>query len=86
MPDQDYSLAVALARTIAAEVGTPRFYLEREREVALSRELFTAEPMVAEGLRIVAERGACLGHGLVHVEKVAVDSGALILIEEKVMV
>lgn len=83
MPDQDYSLAVALARRIAAEVGTPRFYLEREREVALSRELFTAEPMVAEGLRIVAERGACLGHGLVHVEKVAVDSGALILIEEK---
>ena len=83
MPDQDYSLAVAQARTIAAEVGTPRFYLEREREVALSRELFTAEPMVAEGLRIVAERGACLGHGLVHVEKVAVDSGALILIEEK---
>ena len=38
--------------------------------------------MIAEGLRIVAERGACLGHGLVHVEKVAVDSGALILIEE----
>lgn len=82
MPDHDYSLAVDLARTIAAEVGTPRFYLEREREVTFSRELFTAEPLIAEGLRIVAERGACLGHGLVHVEKVAVDSGALILIEQ----
>jgi hypothetical protein len=75
-------LAIDLARTIAAAVGTPRFYLEREREVALSRKLFTAEPMIAEGLRIVAERGACLGHGIAHVEKVAIDSGALILIEE----
>ena len=82
MPDQDYSVAVDLSLTIAAAVGTPRFYLEREREVALSRELFTAEPLIKEGLRIVAEQGACPGHGLVHVEKVAVDSGALILIEE----
>ena len=82
MPDQNYSMAIDLARTIAVAVGTPRFYLEREREVALSRKLFTAEPMIAEGLRIVGERGTCLGHGLVHVEKVAVDSGALILIEK----
>ncbi len=75
-------MAIDLSRTIAAEVGTPRFYLEKAREVALSRELFAGEPLIAAGLRLVAERGACLGHGIAHVEKVAVDSGALILIEE----
>jgi len=82
LPDQHYHMAIDLSRTIAAEVGTPRFYIEKAREVALSRELFAGEPLIAGGLRIVAERDACLGHGIAHVEKVAVDSGALILIEE----
>ncbi len=82
MKDQEYRLAIDLARRIAAEVGTPRFPVEKAREVALSRELFATEPVIAAGLRIVAERGECLGHGLVHVEKVAIDAGALILAEE----
>jgi len=82
LPDQEYRRAIDLSRKIAAEVGTPRFYLEREREVALSREWFAAEPLVEEALRIVGERGDCLGHGLIHVRKVAIDVGALILIEE----
>lgn len=81
LPDHEYSRAIDLSRAIAIEVGTPRFYLERAQEVALSRELFADEPMSAAGLQIVAERDACPGHGLVHVEKVAVDSGALVLIE-----
>ena len=82
MPDQEYRRAIDLSRKIAAKVGTPRFYLEREREVALSRKWFAAEPLVEEALRIVEERGDCLGHGLIHVRKVAIDVGALILIEE----
>jgi hypothetical protein len=82
MTDQEYRLAIDLAGRIAAEVGTPRFPVEKAREVALSRELFAAEPVIAAGLRIVAGRGECLGHGLIHVEKVAIDAGALILIEE----
>ncbi len=82
MLDQEYRLAIDLARRIAAEIGTPRFYVEKAREVALSRELFVAEPLIATALRIVAERGACLGHGTIHGEKVAGDIGALILIEE----
>lgn len=82
MPDHEYRRAIDLSRAIAIEVGTPRFYLERAQEVALSRELFANEPMSAAGLRIVAQRDACPGHGLIHVEKVAVDSGALVLIEE----
>jgi hypothetical protein len=82
LPDHEYRRAIDLSRTIAVEVGTPRFYLEKAREVALSRELFADEPMSAVALRIVAERDACPGHGLTHIEKVAVDSGALVLIEE----
>lgn len=81
MPEEEYSRAIALSRKIAADVGTPRFYIERTREVALSRDLFAAEPLVARGLALVAQRGECPGHGLRHVEKVAVDLGALILIE-----
>ena len=82
MPEPEYIRAIDLSRKIAAEVGTPRFYLEREREVALSQELFASEPLVGEAMRIVGERGDCLGHGLTHVRKVAIDTGALILIEE----
>ena len=82
MPDQEYRRAIDLSREIAAEVGTPRFYLEREEEVALSRKWLDAEPLVEEGLRIVGKREDCLGHGLIHVRKVAIDVGALILIEE----
>jgi hypothetical protein len=83
LPDPEYIRAIDLSRKIAAEVGTPRFYLEREREVSLSRELFASSPLVEEGMRIVGERGNCLGHGLTHVRKVAIDAGALILIEEE---
>lgn len=83
MPNEQYSRAIALSRKIALEVGTPRFYLEKGREVALSREML-AGPLVAAALRIIEDRGACLGHGQTHVEKVAVDAGALILIEEGV--
>jgi hypothetical protein len=82
LPDPEYIRAIDLSRRIAAEVGTPRFYLEREREVALSREWFDSEPLVGEAIRIVMDRQDCIGHGLAHVRKVAVDAGALILIEE----
>ncbi len=82
MPDHEYRRAIDLSRAIAIEVGTPRFYLEKAKEVALSRELFANDPMYAAALRIVAKRDAWPGHGATHIEKVAVDSGALILIEE----
>lgn len=81
MPDHEYRRAIDLSRALAIDVGTPRFYLERAREVALSRELLANEPMSAAGLRIVAQRDNSPGHGLIHVEKVAVDGGALVLIE-----
>jgi hypothetical protein len=82
LADPEYTRAIDLACEIAAEIGIPRFYREREREVSLSRELFDAEPLVASAVTIVEGRGDCLGHGLSHVRKVAVDMGALIVTEE----
>jgi len=82
LPDHEYLRAIDLSRLIAAEVGKPRFYIEKAREVALSRALFAAEPMSAAALNIVSERDPFPGHGFSHVEKVAVDSGALIISEE----
>jgi hypothetical protein len=82
LPDTEYERAIDLSRRIAAEVGMPRFYQDRDREVALSRELFASEPLVGETMRIIGERGDCLGHGITHVRKVAIDAGALTIIEE----
>jgi hypothetical protein len=82
LPDFDYRLAIQLSRKIAEMVGTPRFYSDRSREVSLSRELFAAESLTSEAMRIVADRSPGLGHGLDHVEKVAIDGGALLLIEQ----
>jgi hypothetical protein len=70
-----------MAERFAAEAGVPLFYREGEQAVADSRRLLSADAAVREAVRIIAEREDPLGHGLVHVEKVAVDAGAIVLIE-----
>ncbi|MHB8092980.1 MAG: HD domain-containing protein [Syntrophales bacterium] len=81
MPNQEYLGAMALAREISAEVGEPLFYRERTLERTLSEEFFSSEPLVQDILQIIEARGDYLGHGLIHVRKVAIDAGALILAE-----
>ena len=76
-----YDPWIDLCRRIAAEIGPPRFYVEKARQVTLSGELFAAHPLVAAALKAVGEKAGFPGHGLVHVTKVAVDAGALALIE-----
>jgi len=72
---------MSLARKLAAEVGEPLFYRERTLERTASEELFSSEPLVRDILQIIEARGDYLGHGLIHVRKVAIDAGALILTE-----
>jgi hypothetical protein len=48
LPDEEYRRAIDLSRKIAADVGTPRFYLEQKGEVALSRKSLDAEPLIKE--------------------------------------
>ena len=81
MLNQEYRHARDLARKIAAEVGEPLFYRERRRERTISEEFFSAEPLAQDILHIIEARGNCLGHGLIHVCKVAIDAGTLILTE-----
>jgi len=78
---EDYCKARELSASIAREVGSPRFYIERRVEYERSQALFDAAPLVGEALRLAAGYGDCLGHGQSHIRKVAVDMGALVLIE-----
>jgi HD superfamily phosphohydrolase YqeK len=77
----EYLDAKNLSDRIAAEVEQPRFYQEKGNEVESSREFYESNDMVQRALRIVEDRADTFGHGLSHVCKVAVDAGALILIE-----
>jgi hypothetical protein len=81
MPNQEYQRAMELARTIAIEVGQPLFCSERRAEISLSEGLFSVEQMIQDILKIVDDRGDFLGHGPLHVRKVAIDTGAVILTE-----
>jgi HD superfamily phosphohydrolase YqeK len=77
----EYLEAQRLSRKIAAEMQPPRFYLEKMEEVEASRAAFETHPMVQGCLEIVRQRADRFGHGLAHVRKVAVDAGALVIIE-----
>jgi hypothetical protein len=70
-----------LARKIARSIESPRFYREKKKEVEGSRRLFRLSPIVGTFLELVQERENGIGHGIVHVRKVAIDAGAISLIE-----
>lgn len=78
---EDYIEARELSADIARAVGSPRFYIERRAEIDRSLALFAGAPLVERALRLAEGYGDCLGHGQVHTRKVAIDTGALVLIE-----
>ncbi len=79
--DRELEKAKKFARQIARSIEIPRFYQEKKREVERSRRLFSSSPLVRECLTLVREREDRIGHGIVHVRKVAIDAGAISLIE-----
>ena len=81
MLTEDYVEARELSANIARAVGLPRFCIERQAEIDRSLALFAGAPLVEKALRLAAGYGDCLGHGQVHTRKVAIDTGALVLIE-----
>ncbi len=83
VPPEEYRQAIALSESIAERVGLPAFYREHGDDVALSFRLLASEKMVKDCIRIVRERGDMIGHGAIHVQKVAIDAGAIVLIEGK---
>lgn len=81
MREEELRMAMRVSEEVAASVEQPRFYLEKAEEVEMSLRSFEEDPMVRECMDIVADKFDRLGHGLSHVRKVAVDAGALVLIE-----
>ena len=81
---EEYLAARAISLRIASEVDPPRFYLEKEEAVEASRAALEGHPLCMSVRELVEERGERLGHGMAHVLKVAVDAGALVLIESEV--
>ncbi len=83
MEDSAYLRAKHLTEKIAAEVGNPEFYRHHHDAVSESARMYERSPMVRDCLAIVSGYGDCYGHGLTHIRKVAMDAGAIMLIELK---
>ncbi len=79
--DRELEEAKRLARRIARSTGSPAFYTEKKRQVEASRRLFRFSPLVRECLNLVSEREGGIGHGIGHSRKVAIDAGAISLVE-----
>ncbi len=77
----DYEMARAVALRVVTEHGEPRFYREKAAEVAESRSIFEADPLVQACRERVEEIPGGFGHGLQHSYKVAIDAGAILLVE-----
>lgn len=80
--DTELQKARSLCRKIARNTGQAVFYKDKKREVDSSRRLYISADIIKECLDLVRERKDCLGHGLVHVRKVAIDAGAICLAEK----
>ncbi len=78
---QEYQHAQEIARRITGEVGEPSFYSEQKKAVETSSRLFREHPLVTQAITVLGAEPDRLGHGLSHVTKVAVDAGAIILVE-----
>lgn len=73
-----------LARKIVARFPRPDFYGDHLPETVQSRDFYQSDASV---IRLRKEMAGCLeedfGHGMGHVEKVAIDAGTLVIIESR---
>jgi len=81
MRDDILEKAKTLSRSVAASYGTPRFYREKSGEVERSLEHFRSHPVVRSAISIASSALGSYGHGFSHARKVAVDAGAIVLVE-----
>jgi hypothetical protein len=72
------------AREIAARLPMPDFYNIHAAEVRQAQESLDGHPLLIRLTALVADQiENDFGHGLAHARKVAVDAGALILVESR---
>jgi HD superfamily phosphohydrolase YqeK len=80
-PMANYQDLKELCLEIAVEVGPPVFYREKGESVETSRKAFEQDETVQKCLGMVAREGFFAGHAEAHIRKVAIDAGAIVLIE-----
>ncbi|MGM0452521.1 MAG: hypothetical protein ACQERN_05100 [Thermodesulfobacteriota bacterium] len=67
---------------VAEKYPPPAFYTDHADKVRQSQRFFNSDPMVCRGFEYVRNTiDDDYGHGLAHVKNVAIDAGALLLIE-----
>jgi len=82
--DAVYKEIREIARNIAGRYPQPDFYSVHPQEIETSLSFFNSDPFIR---KLKEELAGCLadnaGHGIGHVEKVALDAGALVVIESR---
>ncbi len=82
--EQIYARLRKRARQIVSHYPPPDFYQDHSFANELSRQYFETNPVIAKLRRFVAKNiEDDFGHGLEHAIKVAVEAGALMIIENK---
>ncbi|MCK9229784.1 MAG: hypothetical protein M0Q23_02225 [Syntrophales bacterium] len=81
MIDTRYREARKMALDIASSFGDPLFYREQEAACSRSCRHFEENDTVGSCLRLLEGRETFGGHGVVHAKKVAIDAGAIIIVE-----
>jgi hypothetical protein len=83
MPDV-YEEMMRTCRRIADSFPQPRFYGDCVRELNASRRIFTGDAVVLRCLETISDDlRDNYGHGLDHARKVAIEAGALALMEQE---
>jgi len=80
-PMDDYQDLRKLCLEYSLSIGPPIFYREKRDSVELSRNTFEDNEMVQKCLEIVATEGFFAGHAEEHIRNVAIEAGAIVLIE-----
>ena len=81
MLNGEYLEAKKLSERIASSIEPPRFYKDKKKETEASQRIFNSHSIVKASFQIVEEHANRFGHGLSHVQKVAIEAGALVIIE-----
>jgi hypothetical protein len=77
-----YKMMMGEAKRIASNLKTPSFYVEHQKPISISKEVYYSDSLVIRCQNMVADQLVDnLGHGLEHAEKVTIDVGAIVYIE-----
>ena len=77
-----YKKMMEESRRMAYFLKTPSFYIEHQRSLLMSKEVYYSNAHVIRCRNIVARHLIDnLGHGMEHAEKVTIDIGAIVCIE-----